>query len=114
MSATRTSTKKPTRNGAATAPQPKATKPSTEVLTATEAAEFLRIAESEILRLAKQDAIPGRLVGKEWRFLKEALRDWLRSPSSHTSKQALLDMAGKFKDDPFLEGIVQEAYRQRG
>jgi hypothetical protein len=61
-----------------------------------------------------EQQLPARQIGRDWRFLKSALQDWLRTPPPRSSKEALLAMAGKFKDDPFLEDIVQEAYRQRG
>jgi excisionase family DNA binding protein len=90
--------------------------PLAEVLTLAEAAAYLRVAESEILRLVHDQGLPGRQVGTDWRFLKFALQDWLRgeTPPRSSSKQALLVLAGKFKDDPDLENIVEEAYRRRG
>jgi len=48
-----------------------------EVLTLTEAAEYLRVTEDALLALANQNAVPARKIGGEWRFLKRALADWL-------------------------------------
>ena len=36
------------------------------------------------------------------------------SPKPRSSKEALLALAGKYKDDPDLEAILQEAMRRRG
>ena len=57
------------------------------VLTFTEAANYLRVAKAEILRLAHFEDLPGRQIGAEWRFLKEALQDWLRTPSRNPGKR---------------------------
>jgi excisionase family DNA binding protein len=86
---------------------------SRSVLTLPEAAEFLRIADSEVESLAIAGTIPGRRIGTEWRFLKAALEEWLRATSDRDGKAALLALAGAFKEDPHLEEIVEAAYRQR-
>jgi excisionase family DNA binding protein len=85
-----------------------------EVLTLSEAAAYLRVAEEDVLRLANLQEVPGRRIGTEWRFLKAGLRDWLRTPSRRTGKEALLALAGVWKDDPDIEEIVREAHRRRG
>lgn len=85
-----------------------------DVMTLPEAAAFLRVSERDVDSLATAKTIPARKVGTEWRFLKSALEDWLRTSSPPTNKDALLALAGAFKDDPDLERIVEAAYRQRG
>lgn len=85
-----------------------------DVLTLAEAAAYLRIAEADVVRMVYGQGLPGRQIGSEWRFLKSAVQDWLSNPPPRSSKEALRAMAGAFKDDPFLEEIVREAYRQRG
>ena len=50
------------------------------VLTLSEAAAYLRVAESQVQRLAEMRVLPGRQIGGEWRFLKAGLQDWLRAP----------------------------------
>jgi len=49
-----------------------------EVLTATEAAEFLRLTPYAVRSLARRGVLPGRKVGKEWRFYRPDLVSWLR------------------------------------
>jgi excisionase family DNA binding protein len=85
-----------------------------EVLTLAEAAAFLRVPEEEVLRLVGPGGLPGRLIGSEWRFSKAAILEWLRTPPPKSSKEAFLALAGAWKDDPDLDKIVREAYRQRG
>ena len=87
-----------------------------EVLTLSEAAAYLRLHEPEVVALVQSQNLPGRFSGSEWRFLKSAIQDWLRTvaPPTQESKEAWLALAGSCKDDPDLEGIVEEAYRRRG
>jgi excisionase family DNA binding protein len=95
---------------------PPSAPPTQEVLTLAEAAAYLRLPESEVIGLVHSQGLPGRFSGSEWRFLKSAIQEWLRtgSPPPKGTKEAWLAMAGVFKDDPDLEKIVEEAYRRRG
>ncbi|HEX7376403.1 MAG TPA: helix-turn-helix domain-containing protein [Pirellulales bacterium] len=82
-----------------------------EILTLPEAATYLRVSEDEVLELAERFELPGRRIGREWRFMKEALGDWLRRPSA---KERLLRHAGIAKDDPYLKAMLEDIYRSRG
>jgi excisionase family DNA binding protein len=85
--------------------------PFPEVLTLEEAASFLRVSEGDIEELARQQGLPGRKIGDQWRFLKMALQDWLRMPETGdlwTRHFAAL------KDDPYREEMLDQIYRQRG
>jgi excisionase family DNA binding protein len=89
--------------------------PAAEVLTLIETASYLRLSEADVLRLVEEQALPARRLGNEWRFLKTAIQDWLRTgPAPKSNKEAWMELAGACKDDPDLEGIVEEAYRKRG
>ena len=83
---------------------------TSEVFTLAEAARYLRLPQDTLRKHASRGDIPGRQIGKHWRFLRAALDDWLRRPSS---KSVLLEMAGAFKDDPHLDEIVKNAYAER-
>lgn len=109
MPATKKKPKKPV--PAANGAQPPA---GSEVLTLAETAAYLRLPESEVIQLIQSQDLPGRQSVSGWRFLKSAIQAWLSGLPRTSSKQALLGMAGRFKDDPFLDDIVKEAYRQRG
>ena len=85
-----------------------------DVLTLAEASEYLRVSEDEVVRLTTRQGLPGRRAGCDWRFLKAAVQDWLKQPERSTDNGVFLELAGKFQDDPFLEEIVADAYRQRG
>lgn len=85
-----------------------------EVLTLAEAAAYLRVPEGEVLHLVGPNGLPGRLIGSEWRFLRAALQEWLRSPVVPSSRESLLSLAGSWQDDPHAEEMLQEIYRNRG
>ncbi len=48
-----------------------------EVLTLEELAAFLKVSETTAYALVRTGELPGRKVGREWRFLRAAVVDWL-------------------------------------
>src|SRR6266852_2079492 len=88
--------------------------PGIEVLTLAEAAAYLRLSEAEVVDLVHSQNLPGRFTGSEWRFLKAGLEDWLRTPARQSGKQAMLALAGAWKDDPDIDEIVRQAHKRRG
>jgi excisionase family DNA binding protein len=52
-----------------------------EVLTAEEAGEFLHFNPVTIRQKARLGEIPGRKIGKEWRFSRRVLLEWLEEGS---------------------------------
>jgi excisionase family DNA binding protein len=102
------------KNGPVSTSRVSDTSDTSAVLTLSEAAAYLRVAESQVQRLAEIRALPGRQIGGEWRFLKAGLQDWLRAPGAGSGKEAFLALAGTWRDDPDIEQIVREAHRRRG
>jgi len=47
------------------------------VLTLGEAARFVRVSEKTLGEMARENRIPAKKVGREWRFLRTALEEWL-------------------------------------
>ena len=84
---------------------------STEVLTLEEAAAFLRVSPEAVMRLVVQQALPGRQIEGQWRFLRAALADWLRQRSG---KAILLGQAGSLADDESLPELRRVIYQERG
>jgi excisionase family DNA binding protein len=50
-----------------------------DVLDSAEAAAFLKVGYRTVLQEAKRGRIPGRRVGKGWRFSRKTLEAWLAS-----------------------------------
>jgi hypothetical protein len=90
--------------------------PFPEVMTLPEASAYLRLAEKEVVHLIHTQGLPGRFAAGEWRFLKSAVQQWLASgtPTPEARKAAQLAAIGAWKNDPNLETMVEEIYRQRG
>jgi excisionase family DNA binding protein len=54
------------------------------ILTVREVAEYLRMSEAKVYRLAKERRLPVVRIGKTWRFRKDLLDKWL-SQSTESS-----------------------------
>jgi excisionase family DNA binding protein len=52
-------------------------RPAAEVLTVAGVAELLQAPEADVLALAEAGELPGRRVGADWRFAREAVLRWL-------------------------------------
>jgi excisionase family DNA binding protein len=88
--------------------------PETDVLTLSEAAAYLRVSETDLRCLIHDQALPGRRFGTEWRFLKSAIQDWLKTPPVRGSREAVLSTCGSWANNPFVEEEPKEIYRKRG
>jgi len=53
-----------------------------QVLDAGAAAELLKVSTKTLLRLARGGEVPGRKVGRSWRFERGDLIAWLRAGGS--------------------------------
>lgn len=51
--------------------------PVDEILSVEEAAEFLKVPAATVRREARSGRLPGRHVGKEWRFSRSGVVAWL-------------------------------------
>ncbi|NWG33066.1 MAG: helix-turn-helix domain-containing protein [Chloroflexi bacterium] len=52
------------------------------ILTVREVAEYLRLSQAKVYRLAKQGNLPVFRIGKSWRFRKDLLDEWLVKQST--------------------------------
>ncbi|MFH1150536.1 MAG: helix-turn-helix domain-containing protein [Actinomycetota bacterium] len=48
-----------------------------DILTVNDAAELLGVSPYTVRKHARQGLIPGRKIGKEWRFSHDSLLEWL-------------------------------------
>ena len=58
------------------------------VLTLAEAASFIRVSTKTLREMARQKRIPSQKVGREWRFLRRALEDWLSGGDASRAAEA--------------------------
>lgn len=88
--------------------------PIPEVLNLSEAAAYLRLPEAEVVRLIREQGLPARQVGAEWRLLLTAIRAWLSAGKPpESNKEAWMKLVGVWKDDPFFEDFLREVNRER-
>lgn len=53
-----------------------------EILNMQEVCELLSVSEKTMIKLLKEENIPARKIGREWRFSKNAIIEWLGSGDS--------------------------------
>lgn len=53
-----------------------------EILNLEQATGFLGVSEKTMIKLLREEHIPARKIGREWRFSKKALLDWLAGGDS--------------------------------
>jgi excisionase family DNA binding protein len=82
-----------------------------DVLTLEETASYLRMPTETIERVATRGQLPGRRIEDSWRFLREAIDEWLRSSDSRT---VLLQQAGALSDDDMTADLLSSVYQLRG
>lgn len=82
-----------------------------EVLTLAEAAEYLRVSQSDVIDLATRRGLPGRKIGEDWRFHKQGLANWLCEPELRDFWQTQF---GALRDDSYMEQMVKDIYEERG
>jgi len=58
-----------------------------EVLNLDALAEYLEVSKSTLYKLAQRGGLPGQKVGKQWRFHKAAIEEWLRQHPEHDTRK---------------------------
>lgn len=51
--------------------------PSSEVMTLDELSAYLKIPKSTLYKLVQEGRLPGQKIGKQWRFGKQGIDQWL-------------------------------------
>ena len=90
----------------------------TDILTLEEVAKHLKLQPQTVYKWAQEGQIPGAKLGKEWRFRKEILDEWIDT-AIHVSKggfnflfestQAAVGQKGLNREE--IQKIIEEASR---
>ena len=48
------------------------------MMTVHDVAEYLRLSEAKIYKMAREGHVPALRMGKKWRFKKDLIDDWIR------------------------------------
>lgn len=59
----------------------------TEIMTAEEVAEFLRVDVEHVQRMARKRKIPAKKVGHCWRFSRSAIEEWFNSGVNSSAEE---------------------------
>ena len=82
-----------------------------ELMTLQEVANYLRVTKKTIYRLLEAGKIPATKVGRQWRFDKLAIDEWLhKTPTGHKASILIIDDEEVFRD-LFKETIEELGYR---
>lgn len=86
-----------------------------EILTLEQACNFLGVSERTLIKLLKEENIPARKIGREWRFSRSALIQWISLGKSldYNNQDEVYtvyeDSEGEYKD--ILDSICTEAIK---
>ena len=81
-----------------------------EVLTVEEAAEYLRVAGTTLMAKAREGEIPGKRIGRLWRFSRRELLEWVEDRARTGEEDlALARAAMEDYDDPDNQGVLSSA-----
>ena len=83
--------------------------PSSDIMTVGEVAAYLKLPISTVYRLAERREIPGHKVGRQWRFQRSVLDEWLRRRSETRSTTILVA-----DDDDDVREVLAEALEAPG
>lgn len=81
----------------------------TELMTLREVAAYLRVTEKTVYRLLKRGRIPATRVGRQWRFEKDSVDEWLHQ-SSVGAEAAILVI----DDEEVIRVLFKETLEELG
>ncbi len=93
--------------------QPATSANGADVLDLAGAAKFLRLPPKTVERLVAEQGLPGRKIGKQWRFLRAAIERWLEPVKQNGG--SILEGFGAWANDPTYEEFrkILEENRRR-
>jgi excisionase family DNA binding protein len=81
----------------------------TQILTIREVANYLKLPVSTVYRLVERQEIPGNKVGRQWRFQRGLIDEWLKQRSQEKTTTILV-----VDDEEMVRGVLSEALEGRG
>jgi excisionase family DNA binding protein len=74
--------------------------PGREILNIEEAAELLGVSVKTFNKVLHSESLPGRKFGREWKFSRQALIDWIGAGRSDALPRSARDQAGRERPGP--------------
>ena len=82
------------------------------ILNIEQAVEFLGVSEKTLIKLLREEHVPARKIGREWRFSKDALINWLSTGDSidYVNKNEIYQVSEdeKGKSEDLLNSICRK------
>jgi excisionase family DNA binding protein len=57
------------------------------IMTVHDVADYLRLSEAKVYRMAKEGHVPAIRMGKTWRFRRDLIDDWIRRETESTLRR---------------------------
>ncbi len=64
-----------------------------ETLDILEAAQFLKVGQSTLLKLAESGEVPGGKIGRNWVFIKDDLTGWMRDQFAEQQRERIANLS---------------------
>lgn len=80
-----------------------------KIMTVKEVADYLRVTEKTIYRLLDQGSIPATKVGRQWRFAKTSIDDWLYQKPVKTQANILI-----IDDEDVIRSLFKDTLEELG
>jgi excisionase family DNA binding protein len=80
-----------------------------QLMTVEEVAGYLRVTKKTIYRLLKRGNIPATKVGRQWRFDKASINEWLRQKAVETKASILV-----VDDDEIVRSLFKDTLEELG
>ena len=80
-----------------------------ELMTLSEVADYLRVTQKTIYRLLEQGKIPATKVGRQWRFQKKSIDEWLNKQGTQTKERILV-----VDDEEIIRDFIKETLEEYG
>jgi len=81
----------------------------TRLMTVEELADYLRVTEKTVYRLLRRDGIPATRVGRQWRFDKNRIDEWLERGSVRAKANILV-----IDDEEVVRLLFKETLEESG
>ena len=80
-----------------------------ELMTVEEMADYLRVTDTTIYRLLMKGCIPATKVGRQWRFNKASVDEWLQKSSVRTKTNILV-----IDDEDVIQSLFKDTLEELG
>ena len=81
-----------------------------QIMTLSETAQYLKLAEKTLLRMVHRQEIPCAKVGNQWRFLRAMVDDWLISRMQVVPRNDFGRLAEKNEEAVPLSRLIKPEY----